>query len=116
MVYWILSGMPVVRDRDLGDTLSVTLHRFIYVHSLQGALGYRGAQYPQDTEHRHGLHALTEHESQVVHPARLTWQHFEGLGPSKRSIFPLSRPAFRSRTHMHGLTWSFQRKREGGVG
>jgi hypothetical protein len=72
MVYWILSGMPVIRDRDLGDTPSVTLHQFIYVQSLQGALGYRGAQYPQDIEHRHGHHPPSKHGGLYVRPAGLT--------------------------------------------
>ena len=72
MVYWILSGMPVICDRDLGDTPSVTLYQFIYVHSLQGALGYRGAQYPQDTEHRHGQLPLSKHGGLYVRPAHLT--------------------------------------------
>jgi hypothetical protein len=72
MVYWILSGMPVICDRDLGDTPSVTLHQLIYVHSLQGALGSRGAQYPQDNEYRHGQRPLSKHEGLDVRPARLT--------------------------------------------
>jgi hypothetical protein len=72
MVYWILSGMSVICDRDLGDTPSVTLYQFIYVHSPQGALGYREAQYPQDTEHRHDQHPLSKHGSLDVRPGRLT--------------------------------------------
>jgi hypothetical protein len=64
--------MPAIRDRDLGDTPSVTLHHFIYVHSLQGALGYREAQYPLDTEHRHDQHPLSKHGSLDVRAGRLT--------------------------------------------